>query len=361
MSGEHQSRLQSLRRRLAEADLPALLVSSPSNIFYLSGFTGSAGLLLIREDRAQLFSDFRYRLQAQEQAPDYQFMEVERSPIRGVGEEVAEGGPPRVGFDPAHLTCALRDELADKAPAVELAPAPGLVEALRLVKTPDELARMRRAAALADQALAHMVSLMQPGAVERDIALEGEFAMRRGGAEEAAFKVIVASGPHSALPHAETTDRALQPGDLVVVDMGARVDGYCSDMTRTFAVLHADDEARRIYDLVYRAQRAALAQVRAGAVCGDLDHIARSLIEAEGHGDDFGHGLGHGVGVDVHEEPRLRRGVETALRAGNVVTVEPGIYLAGRGGVRLEDMVAVGEGGAEVLTRYPMEPGLPVL
>lgn len=361
MGAEHRSRLDSLRRRMADADLRALLVSSPSNIFYLSDFTGSSGMLLIGEQRAQLFSDFRYRLQAGEQAPDCEFVEVERSPIQGVGEEVAADGFLRVGFETAHLTCQLHDELREKAPAAELMPVSGLVEALRMVKTAEEVARMRRAASLADEAMAHMASLLRPAAVERDVALEGEFVMRRGGAEAAAFKVIVASGPHSALPHAETTDRMLQSGDLVVIDVGARVGGYCSDMTRTFAVGQAEEEARRIYALVYRAQRAALGRVRAGAVCGDLDDIARSLIEAEGHGDDFGHGLGHGVGIDVHEEPRLRRGMEVALEPGAVVTVEPGIYLAGRGGVRLEDMVVVREEGAEVLTRYPMEPELPVL
>jgi Xaa-Pro aminopeptidase len=197
--------------------------------------------------------------------------------------------------------------------------------------------------------------------VEREVALQGEFLMRRKGAEAAAFDVIVASGPNGALPHAEPTERVLQPGDLVVVDIGARVQGYCSDMTRTFAVEEASAQAREVYAIVYRAQRAAMSQVRAGASCGALDAVARDIITEAGHGENFGHSLGHGVGVDIHEGPRLARDIETQLTAGNVVTVEPGIYLPDRFGVRLEDMVLVTEEGAETLTQYPMAEELPIL
>ncbi len=220
---------------------------------------------------------------------------------------------------------------------------------------------MRRAAELADRAVTRIAPLMQPGVKERDLALEAEFVMRREGAEAAAFKVIVASGPHSALPHAEVSERELAPGDLVVVDIGARVAGYCSDMTRTFAIAEASQEGRAIYALVYQAQRRALSQARAGAVCAEVDSTARSLIAEAGYGAMFGHGLGHGVGIDVHEAPRLARDVETVLAAGNVVTIEPGIYLEGRGGVRLEDMIAVTEEGSVTLTGFPMAPELPVL
>ncbi len=353
-------RMEALRATLADGP-EALLVSAPSNIFYLSGFTGSAGMLLISRTHARLFSDFRYRLQASEQAPDYPFVEVSRGLVKGVGEKLATLGLPHVGFDSAHLTCQIRETLEESAPEVAWVPCPGRVEALRMVKSAEEIARMRRAAELADRALAHMAPLLRPGVTEREVAMEGEFFMRRAGAEAVAFKFIVGSGPHGALPHAEVTDRAFQPGDLVVVDMGARAEGYCSDMTRTFAIAEASDRAREIYSLVYRAQRLALGQVRAGAGCGALDALARTLITEAGYGDNFGHGLGHGVGIDVHEAPRLARDVETTLAAGHVVTVEPGIYLEGFGGVRLEDMGAVGEEGGEVLTQYPMAPELPVV
>jgi Xaa-Pro aminopeptidase len=357
---EESRRLERLRARLSDEALDGLVVSAPSNVFYLSGFRGSSGALLITADRQALLSDFRYRLQAREQAPEFEFIEIERKLIAGAGAETAKAGVKRLGFDPAHLTCELRDQLAGATEGVELLPQAGLVEVLRAVKSPREVKRIAEAAALADRALAHMIGLLRPGATERQIALEGEFLMRREGAEAAAFDIIVASGPRSALPHAETTDRALEPGDLVVIDIGARVAGYCSDMTRTFAVEHAGDRASQIYRIVYRAQRAAAAQLRPGVVCGELDATARAVIDEAGHGDDFGHGLGHGVGIEVHERPRLGKGEEVRLVAGNVVTVEPGVYLDGFGGVRLEDLMVVTEDGAQTLTGSPMPAELPV-
>jgi len=358
---ESADRLSRLRDRMRTAEIDGLVVSSPSNIFYLSGFRGSSGVVLIAEQRSRLFSDFRYRLQAREQAPDFEFVEVPRRLLARVGEAAGEDGLQRLRYDPAHLTCGMRDQLSEGARGLDLAPAEGLVEALRSVKSADEVERIAAAAALADMALARMVELLRPGATEREIALGGEFLMRRQGAEAAAFDVIVASGPRSALPHAETTDRELRPGDLVVIDIGARVSGYCSDMTRTFAVQSAPKAAQDIYGVVYRAQRAAAAGVRAGAVCGDVDSIARAVIEDAGHGDDFGHGLGHGVGIDVHEAPRLAKDQDAALVAGNVVTVEPGIYVDGLGGVRLEDLLVVRAEGAETLTGSPMPAELPVV
>jgi len=358
---ESADRLSRLRDRMRTAEIDGLVVSSPGNIFYLSGFRGSSGAVLITQQRSRLFSDFRYRLQAREQAPDFEFVEAPRRLLARVGEAAGEEGLERLEYDPTHLTCEMRDQLADGAPGLDLAPAEGLVEALRSVKSADEVERIAAAAALADAALARMIELLRPGATERASDLEGEFLMRRQGAEAAAFDMIVASGPRSALPHAETTDRELRPGDLVVIDMGAKVSGYCSDMTRTFAVQSAPKAAQDIYGIVYRAQRAAAAGVRAGAVCGDVDSIARAMIEEAGHGDDFGHGLGHGVGIDVHEAPRLAEGQEAALVAGNVVTVEPGIYVDGFGGVRLEDLLVVGAEGAETVTASPMPAELPVV
>jgi Xaa-Pro aminopeptidase len=361
MGAEHRERLARLRARLSQADLQGLVVSAPSNVFYLSGFTGSAGVLMVTAERAALFSDFRYRLQSREQAPDYEFVEAPRQLLARVGEEAKAAGVARLGCDPAHLTCDGRDQLAGGAEGVEIFSARGMVEDLRAVKSPEEVNRIRAAAALADQALSCMIPLLRAGAKERDVALEGEFLMRRAGAEAVSFDLIVASGPRSALPHAETTERELQRGDLVVIDIGAKVDGYCSDMTRTFAVGAASEEARGIYDVVYRAQRASAAAVRAGALCGEVDRVARSLIEQAGYGDLFGHGLGHGVGVEVHEAPRLGKDEQAALTAGNVVTVEPGIYVPEVGGVRLEDLLLVREADGQTLTGSPMAPELPVV
>jgi len=356
----YAERLARLREHLAQDGVAAIAVSNPSNVFYLSGFRGSSGALLISGDRAALFSDFRYRLQAKEQTPDYEFIEIPKRLICHLGGQAKAWGIRRLGYEAGHLTCEARGQLAEGAGDAELTPS-SPVENLRAAKSPDEVELIREAVRLADEAMEHMVGALRLGAVEREIAFEGEFHMRRTGAEAASFNFIVASGPRSALPHAETTNRRLQPGDLVVIDIGARAHGYCSDVTRTFAIGSADERAREVYSTVYRAQRAAAAAVRAGAVCMEVDAVARSIIADAGYGEAFGHGLGHGVGIDVHEAPRLTKGEEARLSAGNIVTVEPGIYLEGFGGVRLEDMVLVGEDGAETLTGSPMADELPVI
>jgi len=353
--------LERLRRDLASAELDGILVSSRSDVFYLSGFTGSSGVLLVTDGRALLFSDFRYRIQAVEQAGDFEFVEIERHLFRSVGRAAADFGASRLGYNESHLTCEEHEQLAEGAGGIEFAKAGGLVERMREMKTPEEIDRIRRAAALADRAMSRMMTLLEPGRTEREIAIEGEFLMRREGAEAAAFDMIVASGPRSALPHAETTERKIEPGDMVVIDIGARALGYCSDMTRSFAVRSASKKAKEIYELVYHAQRTAAAEVRAGAKCGDVDSMARTIIENAGYGDAFGHGLGHGVGIEVHEAPRLGKGNETVLKTGHVITVEPGIYIEGEGGIRLEDLLAVEEDGAETLTGSEMPPELPIL
>jgi len=361
MSAAHPERLAGLRSELAQVGLDGLVVSSPSSIFYLSGFRGSTGVLLVTAERAVLLSDSRYRLQAKEQARDCEFVEVEQRLMSRAGQVGKEAGVRRLGYDPAHLTCQRKEELGTGSEGMELTPAAGLVEKLRAVKSPQEIDCIRSAAALADQGMAHMTSLLRPGTRERDVALQGEFTMRRLGAEAAPFDVIVASGPRSALPHADSSTRELEEGDLVVVDLGARVDGYCSDMTRTFAVKRAFPRAEEIYAVVYQAQRAGAAAVRAGAICSAVDRVARSIVTEAGYGDCFGHGLGHGVGVEVHEAPRLGKDEPTELVPGNVVTVEPGVYLSEVGGVRLEDLLVVTPHGSETLNGSALSPELPVV
>ena len=361
MRERRRERLACLRGLMGEAELDGVVVSAPSNVFYLSGFRGSAGTLLISPERAVLLSGFRYRLQAREQARDFEFVDVARRLVGGAGRLALEAGLKRLGYDPAHLSCELREQLAEGAEGVELAASPGLVEGMRAVKSPEEVELIRTAAGLGDRVLAHMMTLLRPGARERDIALEGEFLMRREGAEAAAFDLIVASGPRSALPHAETGERELGAGDLVVMDIGARVNGYCSDMTRTFAVGKASSQGEEIYRVVYRAQRAGAEAVKAGVSGGEVDAIARAVIGDAGYGEAFGHGLGHGVGIEVHEAPRLGQNEEGELVCGNVVTVEPGIYLEHVGGVRLEDLLVVGGEGAETLTGSALPAELPVV
>lgn len=341
--------------------LPALLVTKREHLYYLAGFTGSTGILIITADRQLFLTDFRYVLQAGEEAPDWELVQVERTPAETVRETLRGLGVSTVGFEPEHLTMALYEAYGGKDASLPyvLTPAPNLVEELRLVKDAGEMDAIRAAARITDDAYAHLLARVQPGVTEYDLAMEAEWYMRRQGAE-AAFDIIVAAGPRGALPHAQPGPRPLAPGDLVVVDMGARFRHYCADMTRTFAVGAADDTARAIYRACLRAQLAGVAGIRAGLTGREADAIVRDVITADGYGDYFGHGTGHGVGLEVHEAPRLSRMAEGVLPVGSVVTVEPGIYLPEIGGVRIEDLCLVTETGVEILTGTPKPADLPV-
>jgi Xaa-Pro aminopeptidase len=270
--------------------------------------------------------------------------------------ELIEGalasGQLRLGFEAEHTSVQgherLRELLSDR---VELVGTAGLVERMRAIKEPDEIERIRAATALADAAFERVVGERLAGRTEREIALAIEIDMRARGADRAGFDAIVAAGPHGALPHAQPRDEQIKTGDLVVIDWGAQLDGYCSDCTRTVAIGDPGDQAREIYELVLEAQLAGLRSVGAGRGTREVDSSARDVIEAGGHGPEFGHGLGHGVGLDIHEAPTLSPRVPNQeLESGNVVTIEPGIYLPGRFGVRIEDLVVVANGGSETLT-----------
>lgn len=345
-------RLAALRAALAASRPPldALLVTGAANRRYLSGFTGSAGLLVVTPAEALLLTDFRYAEQAGAEAPGWTVVETGQEPLADLRRCLVDLGVRRVGFEAEHVSVAQRERWQEAVPAVEWVPTAGLVERLRQVKDADEQAAIRRAAAVAAAAFEAVLPLVRPGVRERDLALELEYHLRRQGAEAVAFEVIVASGPRAALPHARPGDRRLEPGDAVIFDFGAVVDGYCSDCTRTVAVGRAGETLRHVHALVREAQRAALEAVRAGVEARTVDAAARSRIEAAGYGERFGHATGHGVGLEVHEAPRLGRGSQDVLAAGMVVTVEPGVYLPGQLGVRIEDLVVVGEDGGEVLT-----------
>ncbi len=262
----------------------------------------------------------------------------------------------RAGFDDAHVSVRTHGKLGEKVgEGVELVPAGGLVEQLREVKEPGELERISEAARLATEVLEEVVGRGLAGRTEREVALDLEAGIRAGGAEDPSFPAIVAAGPHGALPHAEPRDVEIPAGVLVVIDWGARLDGYCSDCTRTIATGPVGDADREVYELVREAQASALAAVRAGAGARAVDAVARDAIEAAGHGEHFGHGLGHGVGLEVHEGPRLTKQAEGDLEAGNVVSVEPGVYVPGELGVRIEDLVAVTADGTDVFTSFPKE------
>jgi Xaa-Pro aminopeptidase len=335
--------------RLAEPGLDALLVSDPTNLRYLTGFTGTNGLAVVGPEQRLFVTDFRYVDQAAAEVPDYDRAEGSRDLLPDVAERLRG----RVGFDDAHLSVRSHrrlEELLDGR--AELVPAGGLVEAERAVKDAGELSAIRAAAALGDEVYEELSEGGLAGRGERDVAAELEQALRRRGAEPA-FPTIVAAGAHGALPHASPRSEPIPGATLVVIDMGARLDGYCSDCTRTFATGELDEEAAAVYELVRAAQEAALEGVRAGVGGRAADAVARERIAEAGYGEQFGHGLGHGVGLEVHEAPRLAATSDDELVAGHVVTVEPGVYVSGRFGVRIEDLVSVTDAGCEVLSGFP--------
>jgi Xaa-Pro aminopeptidase len=337
---------------LAARELDSLLVTNLVNVRYLTGFTGTSGACIVAPEERIFFTDFRYVEQARDQVPDFERVEVGRDLLG----ELAKRLRGRTGFDDEHLSVAAHRKVAEKAPeGVELMPASGVVEELRAVKDESEVASMRAAAEFATAAYESVLERGLAGRTEREVAVALVRFMEDSGAEGPSFPPIVAAGGHGALPHAEPRDVAIQENTLVTIDMGAIVDGYCSDCTRTLATGEIDDEAREIYDLVLRAQTEALHAVTAGAECKAVDAVAREIIDGAGHEEHFGHGLGHGVGLEVHEGPRLGKTAEGALAAGNAVTVEPGVYLPERVGVRIEDLVIVRDGEPEILTGFPKE------
>jgi Xaa-Pro aminopeptidase len=352
------ARLARLRERLAEQSVDALLVSQPENRRYLSGFTGSAGVLLITADRALIATDFRYWAQVGIESPLFELVKAE-STFAEVLPAMLAGQPiSRLGFEADHVTFADVQEWMAAAPAVEWAPIRGLVLELRAVKDAGEIDALRQAVRLTDEALAAALAQARPGMTEREFAWLIESAMRTRGAPGTAFDVIVASGPNGARPHASPSDAALPAGQPIVIDMGAKVGGYCGDLTRTVCLGRPADPDRfwKVYNTVLQAQQAAEAAILPGLTGKEIDAVARDLIAEAGFGDYFGHGLGHGVGLAVHELPRFGRFYPAPVAAGSVVTVEPGIYLPDWGGVRIEDVVLVTDNGVEVLTKAPKDP-----
>jgi Xaa-Pro aminopeptidase len=344
------SRADRVAAMLAERELDALLVTDLVNVRYLTGFTGSNGMAVVGPELRRFITDFRYVEQAAEQVEGF---DREQAPQEFV-DALAGGWPEgamRLGFEDDDVSVRRYGRLRDAIPApVELVPAGGIVQELRAVKDAGEIARIRAAAVLADEAYGLVRDQGLVGRTEREVALAIENEMRRLGAEGPSFPSIVASAERGALPHAVPTDAAIPRGTLVTLDIGARLDGYCSDCTRTWATGELPDDLAEAYALVLRAQQEALAAVRPGPDGRELDAVARSIIEEAGHGERFGHGLGHGVGLEVHEAPRLARTAGAPLVAGNVVTIEPGVYLPGRGGVRIEDLVVVTADGHTVLS-----------
>jgi Xaa-Pro aminopeptidase len=343
-AGISRPRIDRLRALIDEP----FLVTAPVNVRYLTGLDSTNAALLVGPDGARLFTDFRYA----ERAREVEGVTFEETP-RYLYTELPSLLPPRVAFEADALTYANYEFL--RQGGLELEPRRGLVEALRIVKEPEELDAIRRATEVTNRTYELLAEEQFSERSEKELAWRMEQLFHDSGADGLAFPVDVAAGPTAASPHAVPGDRVVQEGDLVLVDAGAVVDDYCSDCTRTFAVGDVSDTLREVYELVRRAQRAGLDAVRAGVSGREADAAARTVIADAGHGESFGHGLGHGLGLLVHEAPALRPEAEDLLAAGNVVTVEPGIYLSGVAGIRIEDLVVVTDDGCEVLTSFPKE------
>ena len=344
-------RLRKLRQALAEQNLEAILITRPENERYLSGFTGGEGTLLITQQEALLLTDFRYFEQVAEEAPDFELVKV-KDKVSGVLDGLfKERGVKSLGFESQHLPFSRYEEWWEATEGVKWVPTEGMVEAIRAIKDEDELAKIRKAISISDMACDYIRGFINPGMSEKRAAWELESFMRTHGAEAIAFQLIVASGPNGAKPHAVPQDKPVGEGTPIVMDMGARVDGYNSDLTRTICLGQPDKKAEEVYDIVLRAQLAAEQQARPGMTGQELDAIARQVIAEAGYKEQFGHSLGHGVGLAVHEKPTVSATSTDVLEPGMVCTIEPGIYLPGWGGIRIEDMVLFKEDGIEVLSR----------
>lgn len=347
------TRLERLRATMAEKGYDAMLVSQPENRRYMSGFTGSAGYLVVTGKQAVLFTDFRYTEQAGLQAPAFEVRQLSGGIASWLPDVLAEGGVKKLAFDANHVTFNMYEgitkALADKG--VDLLPDSETIEIQRAVKEPEEIDAIHRAQDLTGDAYEHVYAMMRPGMTEKQVAWELEKYIREHGGEGLAFETIVAAGPNAARPHHHPSDTPIREGEPIVLDFGAKVDGYCADMTRTVCLGRQDDQFKKIYDLVLGAQLTAENLIHAGITGEEADGYARKVITDAGHGDHFGHSLGHGIGLYVHEYPRVSQRAANVLEDGMVFSNEPGVYITGWGGVRIEDLLVLENGKPRNITK----------
>jgi len=340
---------------MAEQELGGMLVSSLPNVQYLTGFSGSAGALLVTEDRSVFFTDSRYDIQARQEVKGSRVQIVKREALGAAAAWAALHRLRRLGFEAGTVSFQAHRRLRELIPRAKLVRTLGLVETLRVEKDPGEIERIRKAVQLGSRALEETLPLLRAGMTELEVAAEIEYRMRRYGGERPSFETIVASGPRAALPHARATARRIRPNEFILMDLGVILNGYASDMTRTVFLGKAPAKAARMYRAVLEAVEEAEATVEAGRPCEAVDRAARRVLRRYGYGRFFTHSTGHGLGMEVHELPRIARGQKTPLPQGATITVEPGVYLEGYGGVRIEDVVVVRKGGHEVLTPTPKQ------
>jgi len=349
------NRLQKLRSQFAEKEIDAIFVTQSENRRYLSGFDGSAGFLIISAQKAVLATDFRYTEQAITEAPDFEILRIANNIGDWFPSLIREMGIKKPGFEACdvsfHFHRQLNDALKKKRLAVKMVPVNGMVEAVRAVKEAGEIELIKKSAAITDTAYEHVARTIKPGITEKQVAWEMEKYLRESGSQALPFEIIVASGPRAALPHAKPSERIIENGDPVVIDMGARFEGYASDLTRTICAGKANVTFKKVYNTVLEAQTTAMGIISEGIPGKQADSVARKIIEKAGYAEAFGHSLGHGVGLAEHELPRLGPNSEDTLTEGMVFTVEPGIYLSGWGGVRIEDTVVMEKGKARPITK----------
>ncbi|MFD2371912.1 M24 family metallopeptidase [Brevibacillus sp. GCM10020057] len=349
-----QQRLDKLREAVANLGADAIITEKQENRFYFSGFTGSTGWVIVTEKEAFLVTDFRYVEQAQEQAPLFTVVNNERKAVEAIAKLLAEKGVKRLAFE-SSVSYQTYQEWSKAFDGVELIAASGLMEKIRMFKDESELAIIREAVRIAEAGFEHIQKYIRPGVSEEDVALELEFFMRKQGASGSAFDMIVASGPRGALPHGRASEKIIQAGEMVTLDFGAAYKGYNSDITRTLAVGEPSPKMKEIYDIVLRAQLAGVAALKPGVTGKEADAATRDIIAAAGYGDCYGHSAGHGLGLEVHEQPSLSTVSPFVLEPGMLVTMEPGIYVSGLGGVRIEDDVLITADGHEVLNKSTKE------
>ncbi len=347
-------KIERIHEQLKEKKIDALLITDPVNRYYLSGFTGSSGILLIGLKKSYLFTDFRYFEQASKQASGFKVIKWKDDLYQSMVPLIEETGWKKIGFEAKQVVYQTYTEMKEKLP-VELVGLESTVEMIRIVKNNRELDLLRKGASELDAAFEFICSSLNPGMSEKTLSMELEIFLRRKGAEKPSFTYIVASGERGAMPHGTASEKVMQAGELVTIDYGSVFNHYATDITRTFSLGEPDTKQKEIYDIVQEAQLKARNSVKAGIKCSELDAVARDIISDAGYGDNFGHGLGHGIGLETHELPMVNHKSDMVLEKGMVITIEPGIYLPGWGGVRIEDMVLVTEDGCELLTKSTRE------
>lgn len=346
----HKKRILKLRMKMEAASYDAVIITSSENRYYFSGFRGSSGALLITMNESYLFTDFRYTDQASKEAPLYDVIMHQKNLYERVCQMIQTKSIKTVGIE--QVTLPINDffELTERLPYIKWQPIDEVISHLRMIKDEEEISYLREAVSICDQAFEHIIGFLHSGISEKAIGMELEFAMRRSGAEAIKANHVIATGERASLPHGQATERMIGPGDFVKMDFGARVMGYYSDFTRTVVMGIPSERQREIYNIVRTAQEETLSTIGPGKTCAEMDEIGRSIIKRAGYGEQFGHSLGHSIGLAVHEKPVMRASDDTVLQPGMVITVEPGIYIPGFGGVRIEDFIVITDSGYENLT-----------